>query len=103
MKAEANAKNYQLKRDKIRKKSNEYYRRMKAELSEAAALELKRKKAMYDSKRYNSKRDEINNKSKERYQEKKAVGKERTPVLLLPPISSIVHVENVSKKEICNV
>ena len=70
-KAEADAIRYQLKRDEIRKKSNEYYRRRKAELSEAAALDLKRKKAIYDSQRYQSKRDEINNKSKERYRKKK--------------------------------
>ena len=73
MKAKANARNYQLKRDKICKKSNEYYRKKKAELSEAnELLELKRKKALYNSEYYKSKRDEINNRSKELYREKKA-------------------------------
>lgn len=72
MRAKAAAERYQLKKDEIRKKSNKYYRKMKEKLSEAAAREHKRKKAIYDFERYNSKREEINNKSKERYHKKKA-------------------------------
>ena len=70
MKAEADAKRYEMKGDYIREKSREYYRKKKVELSEAAALKSKKKKAAYDSKRYKCKRDELNSKAKERYHKK---------------------------------
>ena len=70
MKAKADAKRYELKRDYIREKSREYYRKKKIKLSEAAALESKKKKAAYDSKRYKCKKDEISSKAKERYRKK---------------------------------
>ena len=71
MKAKADAKRYELKGDyTVREKSREYYRKKKIKLSEAAALESKKKKAAYDSKRYKCKKDEISSKAKERYRKK---------------------------------
>ena len=70
MKAKADANRYELKGDYIREKSREYYRKKKIKLSEAAALESKKKKAAYDSKRYKCKKDEISSNAKERYRKK---------------------------------
>jgi len=82
MKAKADAKRYELKRDYIREKSREYYRKKKIKLSEAAALESKKKKAAYDSKRYKCKKDEISSKAVKKKNQKKCITKKLWPLMV---------------------